>query len=327
MPRGRTLWKTLGWLAGMFGLLLLVGCKFDPVVYLEPEVWIDSPADGSQIMEGTRVSVSSVVRVRWGTLRAFSLTVKRPDGSTFQTPLEVLEPGEGIVRGTYEWVPSMRGDYTLVAFAQVDDEAVESSPVRFRVVGIQAHRGLPITPSPSLVPSATPAPSVTPSRTPVPSATSPLAPSATSPPPSPSPTATQDTEPPVVDQVQASETEIKWPECEPAAVTFTARATDPSGISGVHLLYRVVRSDGQEGIWQNKRMTLQDAAQHIYAATVEASELSQSLDPPVTASTKAYLEYFVVATDNPPGQPVNTGQAPPGGQGYQLPLVFCTVVR
>ncbi len=315
-------------------IVVLASCEFDPVLHLEPKVWIDSPAEGSRIMEGTQVSVSAVVRMRWGTLDDFYLSVEKPDGATFQVPLTRSMPGDtGIVRGTYEWIPDLPGRYTLVVYARAGDTTVVSEPVHFTVTTIQAHRGLSTTPtataSPTVpvtsspLPSATPSPSVTPS--PIPSATATLIPTATLPPPSP----TRDTIPPQVDQVRASEEQIAWPECEPASVTITARVTDPSGIAGVHLLYRVVRGDGQTGAWLNKTMALQDASQHLYSTTLYASELPQSLNPPVTASasTKAYVEYFVVATDNPPGQPMNTGQAPSGGQGYRLPILLCTVPR
>ena len=167
-----------------------------------------------------------------------------------------------------------------------------------------------------------------PTMTPMPIVTLPPTPTFAPPPPtptpplmpSPRPSPTPDTVRPQVWGVTASEEVIKWPECEPSAVRFTAHATDAGGLVEVEILYRVVRG-GVEGQWEGKQMSLQQG--NLYAGTLTAADLPLSLDPPVNASSAAYLEYYIIAEDHAS----NLGQAPSGGQGYRLPVVLCTVVR
>jgi len=315
-------------LGATLGALLVgaIGCGFDPVIEPRTVGWIDAPADGSIVAVGVPVQVSTTFELANRPPQSLTLHVKGPVDADL--PMILSQQGENLIRGDIQWTPGEEGTYKLSVELCQRDDCTSTDSIKVKVQSISAHMALiSPTPSPTAIPTSTPMPptatftllppTVTFTPSPLPPTATPLLPTST---PVPSPTPTSDTVRPQVWGVTASEEEIKWPECEPSSVRFTAHASDAGGVVRVTLLYRVVRG-GTEGQWIDKTMPLQQG--NLYAVTFTAEELEQSLDPPVNASSSAYMEYYITAED----QAGNLGQAPHGGQGYRLPIVLCTVPR
>ncbi len=151
------------------------------------------------------------------------------------------------------------------------------------------------TPTPTSTPTSTPTPTNTPTHTPTNTPT--LTPSIT-----PSPTIPPDTIGPDISEYAESDDPIYWPPryCMPDQVTISVFVSDPSGVSGVKLTYRVV--DGEvEGSWQALPMSHPETGTHTgtgtFEATVVAEALEASLDPP-SSGAPATLEYYVQAFDD-----------------------------
>jgi len=147
------------------------------------------------------------------------------------------------------------------------------------------------TPTPSIIPS--PTLSITPSPTPTYTPTPPT-PTLTDTPTPSTPTPTPDIVGPTISDITESDDPIYWPtsNCPPDHVTISAFVSDPSGVSGVKLIYRVVGT--VEGSWQ--ALPMSHPGTGTYKATVGAGELENSLNPP-SSGTPATLEYYIRAFD------------------------------
>jgi LysM repeat protein len=138
---------------------------------------------------------------------------------------------------------------------------------------------LPALPTPTFTPS--PTPSITPSPT--------LG----------TPTPTPDTTGPVIFDITESDDPIYWPQkyCPPDQVTILAFVSDPSGVAGVKLTYRVVRAQF-EGDWQALPMRHPDTGEYTgsgkFEATVDADALEANVEPPAPGT----LEYYIQAFDD-----------------------------
>jgi len=174
------------------------------------------------------------------------------------------------------------------------------------------------TPTPTVTPTNTPTPTPTPTNTPTPTATPTSTPTLTNTPTNtPTPTGTPTSTPtptktptltvtpdvtgPIISDITESDDLIYWPSqyCEPYQVTISAFVSDPSGVSGVKLTYRVV--DGEvEGSWQALPMSHPGTGTYTgpgtFEATVVGDALRASLDPP-SSGTPTILEYYVQAYD------------------------------
>ena len=167
------------------------------------------------------------------------------------------------------------------------------------------------TPTPTMPPTDTPTPTMPPTDTPTPTAPPTDTPTSTTPPtytptptapptytptPSitPSPTPTPDITGPTISGITESDDPIYWPPyCPPDQVTVRASVSDPSGVSGVKLTYRVVEGARQGG-WQ--ALPMNQTATGVYAATVGSEALKASLNPPSNGTT-ATLQYYIQAFD------------------------------
>jgi hypothetical protein len=157
------------------------------------------------------------------------------------------------------------------------------------------------TPTPTHTPTRTPTPTDTPTPTPTPTSTATNTPTPThtpthTPTPSitPSPMPTPDTTGPDISRITESDDPIYWPPaCDPDQVTVRASVSDPSGVSGVKLTYRVV-DGGRAGDWQ--ALPMNQTTQTTYEATVGSGELERSLDPP-SHGDSVTLQYYVQAFD------------------------------
>lgn len=106
-----------------------------------------------------------------------------------------------------------------------------------------------------------------------------------------------DTTGPSIPYLNRSGDRIMWPSgCPASRLTISAPVSDPSGVSGVKLIYRV--SEGRRiGSWQNKGMTM--VGTDYWSVTIEARDLELSLNPPLTsASSEGTLEIYLLAYDN-----------------------------
>jgi LysM repeat protein len=153
---------------------------------------------------------------------------------------------------------------------------------------------LPALPTPTFTPS--PTPSITPTSWVV------IISSPTRVTPSPgTPTPTPDTTGPAISDISESDTPIYWPEeyCPPDYVTIRAFVSDPAGVSGVKLTYRVV-DPSYEGEWQALSMQHPGTGDYTgtgtFEATVDGAALEASLEPPVSG-TSSTLEYYIQAFD------------------------------
>ena len=112
---------------------------------------------------------------------------------------------------------------------------------------------------------------------------------------------TPDTTGPAISDISESDTPIYWPEeyCPPDYVTIRAFVSDPAGVSGVKLTYRVV-DPSYEGEWQALSMQHPETGDYTgtgtFEATVDAAALEASLEPPVSG-TSSTLEYYIQAFD------------------------------
>lgn len=79
--------------------------------------------------------------------------------------------------------------------------------------------------------------------------------------------------------------------CGPTVATISARVTDPSGVSGVELHYRVVRGS-EQGQW--RVLSLSPAGGDTYRTSLGPTELSASL----SLYGGGVVEYFVRARDS-----------------------------
>lgn len=106
-----------------------------------------------------------------------------------------------------------------------------------------------------------------------------------------------DTVGPSIPYIKRSSDKITWPPgCPTSRITIEAPVHDPSGVSGVKLVYRVVEGN-RVGSWQAKGMTL--IATDYYSAIIESKDLELSLRPPLSsAQAKGTLEVYILAYDN-----------------------------
>ncbi len=103
-----------------------------------------------------------------------------------------------------------------------------------------------------------------------------------------------DTQGPVF-KAYSSSSEIQWPPgCSAQEVTITVRASDPSGVAWVKLQYRVVQGK-RIGKWITKDLTM--VSSNRYETVLTAKELELSLNPPLVGTTKAAVEYYIIAAD------------------------------
>jgi hypothetical protein len=106
-----------------------------------------------------------------------------------------------------------------------------------------------------------------------------------------------DTTGPSIGRWGLSPTLINWNQndnCSSREATINAyNVTDPSGVSGVKVIYRMTG-----GTWQSKGMTQAQTAS--YSATIGPNDLELSLNPPVapTYGQQNSLEYYVQAIDD-----------------------------
>lgn len=276
-------------------------------------VWIDVPRDGVQVTLGTAIFVTSHTYAREG-VAEMMLSV---NGEPYrrEPPVQLGAPFTQI---TQQWLPEEPGDYLLQVTAY-DTKGEVSNPatVWVRVVG-EATPVATETPTPTLILTLTPTspplitptftstslPPITPTFTPtlaptfIPTPSPTLAPTAT-------PTFTPvppDTAPPSITSISASTDLIKEPPCEPNAVTISAQISDPSGVSSVELVYRVV-SGMKSGALRTRAMS--PAGGSAYQVTLDWNALRASWDPVPTTSGSA-LHYYIRAWD-PSGNMVQSG--------------------
>ena len=144
---------------------------------------------------------------------------------------------------------------------------------------------VPITISPTPPPpTATLLPSFVPTTPPPP-------PTIPPPPPTDTPTVPPDTTPPNISNMQASANPILSSPCPPDTVVISAQVSDASGLSGVKLYFRVVKS-GQNGVWQEINMNAVGGVQ--YQLQIGPPLLKASM----TSYAGSILEYYVKAWDN-----------------------------
>jgi len=114
-----------------------------------------------------------------------------------------------------------------------------------------------------------------------------------------------DTEGPVIGRFAHSPGLIYWDEYDtcgpptyPVEVAINAyNITDPSGVSAVKVVYRVVEAGRPAGQWQAKPMNQVQTG--MYSASIGANDLELSLNPPVSYGygNQSTLEYYIQAFD------------------------------
>lgn len=106
-----------------------------------------------------------------------------------------------------------------------------------------------------------------------------------------------DTTGPSIPYVRRSANEIMWPSgCPASRLTISAPVQDPSGVSGVKLIYRV-KEGGRIGVWQSIGMRM--VGTDYWSVTIEAKDLELSLNPPLSSSSsEGTLEIYLLAYDN-----------------------------
>jgi hypothetical protein len=116
---------------------------------------------------------------------------------------------------------------------------------------------------------------------------------------------------------------MDWPDpmcydCQyPNQVTITAYISDPSGVSGAKVTYRI---NAGGAVWRDIGMTQVQTG--MYSATIGPADLVNSLNPPVptgTCFTTSSLQYYVQAFDglgNPAQSPTGT-----------VTVHYCDIIR
>jgi LysM repeat protein len=140
------------------------------------------------------------------------------------------------------------------------------------------------SPTPSITPTSPPSIIVSPTRiTPSPVTRSP----------------TPDTTGPTISDITESDDPIFWPReyCPPDQVTIRAFVSDPSGVSGVKLTYRVVRVQS-EGGWQALPMRHPDTGEYTGPGKFEATVGADSLEANIQQPAPGTLEYYIQAFDD-----------------------------
>jgi hypothetical protein len=107
---------------------------------------------------------------------------------------------------------------------------------------------------------------------------------------------------PSITKVSESTNDVDWPEpfctqCQyPGQVTISASISDPDGVTGAKLTYRINATGGQ---WRSLPMS--QGRTGAYSATISGESLQNSLNPPVPSgvvcSTTSTLQYYVQAYD------------------------------
>ncbi len=132
-----------------------------------------------------------------------------------------------------------------------------------------------------------------------------------------------DTDGPVITRIAESSNHMNWPDpqcydCQyPNQVTITAYISDPSGVSGAKVTYRI---NAGGAVWRDIGMTQVQTG--MYSATIGPADLVNSLNPPVptgTCFTTSSLQYYVQAFDGLS----NHSQSPTGA----VTVHYCYIIR
>ncbi len=286
-----------------WGVLLFIGgllAACNPEIVDLPRAWIDLPIPGVRIQVGQLLEIQAHGYAPEGVAEVlFSV-----NGIPYRRE-PPQSPGEKFSSVVQQWRPDSPGDYYL-QIEVFDSQGVGSSPsgVWVNVIAVEKVEIQEITANASLTSTAsvTPTqlrtqPTDTASQTPTsipPTSTASTHPPATPTriPPTYTPEPTTETTPPIIGNISESSDPIFKPFCEPNTLVISAPVSDPSGISDVELVYRVVEG-ARQGQWRTVDMNL--AGADVYRVTLDWEDLENSLDPPVFS--QATIEYYVQAWD------------------------------
>ncbi len=290
-----------------WGVLLFIGgllAACNPEIVDLPRAWIDLPIPGGRIHEGQLVEVQAHAYAPEGVAEVlFSV-----NGVPFRRE-PPQSPGEKFSPVVQQWRPNAPGDYylqievfdsqgegSLPSGVWVNVIAVEKGEIRESSATASLTSAASMTPTQLMIQpadTASPTPSSTSISVPPTSTTSPLPPATpTRIPPTNTPEPTTETSPPVIGNISESSDPIFKPFCEPNTLVISAPVSDPSGISDVELVYRVVEG-ARQGQWRTIGMNLVGA--DVYHVILDWDDLQDSLDPPVVSQAK--IEYYVQAWD------------------------------
>ncbi len=270
----------------------------DSMMELGPESWIDAPLHGDVIPLAPYSMVAHASTIEG--LDHFEFSVDGVVEQELESEAWVLagNQSQGKYSGGYtlywvgfEWTPPGPGIYDLEVRA-LHLEGLWGEPALAQVTVIDPSASV-IT-----VPEVTPA--TAPTTTTVPATTTTTVPATTT--TSTTTTSTTTTQPgdsagPGLSRVDGAPAVFYQGTagCGPTEVTFTALATDPSGIGVVSVFYRVVLPGVEPDEFQTEPMG--PIGSDAYQATIESADLTEIPIPGRGLPPTGTLEFYVVATD------------------------------